>query len=146
MTAARPGALHAEQPAPVLERSPDPAGWSIDAAPRARLGLLFVLFTLPVMLVAARLVWLQVIIPDRFVAAWTQTRETFETIPASDGRIESIDGQVLAFDQPSYAIHVHYRWLEEPVDPAWLKAVPASCFRRTNVATRPSWKRPSRRF
>ncbi|MFN6122685.1 MAG: hypothetical protein ACK5CE_24010, partial [Actinomycetes bacterium] len=101
---------------------PTQSGWSIDAAPRARLVLLFVLFTLPVMLVAARLVWLQVIIPDRFVAAWTQTRETFETIPASDGRIESVDGQVLAFDQPSYAIHVHYRWLEEPVDPAWLKA------------------------
>lgn len=122
MTAARP--VHSMQNS--LHQSwkdpPTQSGWSIDAAPRARLVLLFVLFTLPVMLVAARLVWLQVIIPDRFVAAWTQTRETFETIPASDGRIESVDGQVLAFDQPSYAIHVHYRWLEEPVDPAWLKA------------------------
>lgn len=101
---------------------PTRPGWSIDAAPRARLGILFAAFALPVMLVAARLVWLQVIIPDRFLTAWTQTRETFESIPASDGRIVSVDGQILAFDQPRYSIKVHYRWLEAPVDPGWLKA------------------------
>jgi penicillin-binding protein 2 len=103
------------------DSAPQP-GWSIDAAPRARLVILFAVFAVPVLLVAMRLVWLQVVIPERFLAAWTETRETFESIPASDGRILAQDGTVLAFDQPSYSIAVHYRWLEEPVDPGWLKA------------------------
>ncbi|MFO1004912.1 MAG: penicillin-binding transpeptidase domain-containing protein [Planctomycetaceae bacterium] len=103
------------------EPTPDP-GWSIDAAPRARLWLVYVAFATPILLIALRLVWLQILIPDRFLAAWTRTTETFESIPATDGRILSSDGQVLAFDQPRYSIHVHYRWLEEPVNADWLKA------------------------
>lgn len=102
--------------------SPHQPNWSIDAAPKARLLLLYLIFTLPVLLIAVRLFWLQVVIPERFLAAWTQTRESFESIPTSDGQILSQDGQILAFDQPRYAIQVHYRWLEEPVNPGWLKA------------------------
>ena len=103
------------------EPTPDP-GWSIDAAPRARLWIVYAAFATPILLIALRLVWLQILIPDRFLAAWTKTTETFESIPANDGRILSSDGQVLAFDQPRYSIHVHYRWLEEPVNADWLKA------------------------
>lgn len=103
------------------EPTPDP-GWSIDAAPRARLWLVYAAFATPILLIALRLVWLQILIPDRFLAAWTRTTETFESIPATDGRILSSDGQVLAFDQPGYSIHVHYRWLEEPINADWLKA------------------------
>ena len=103
------------------EPTPDP-GWSIDAAPRARLWIVYAAFATPILLIALRLVWLQILIPDRFLAAWTKTTETFESIPATDGRILSSDGQVLAFDQPRYSIHVHYRWLEEPVNADWLKA------------------------
>lgn len=106
---------------PWNEPTPSP-GWSVDAAPRARLGMLFVLFLVPVLLIGLRLVWLQVVIPERFLAAWNKTTETFETLPATDGRILSSDGQVLAFDQPRYSIEVHYRWLEEPVNTDWLKA------------------------
>ena len=102
---------------------PPPApGWSVDAAPRARLGMLYVAFVIPVLLIGMRLVWLQVIIPERFLAAWTKTTESFETLPATEGRILSSDGQVLALDEPRYSIQVHYRWLEEPVNADWLKA------------------------
>lgn len=104
-------------------KSPPPEiGWSIDAAPRVRLGILFVVFALPLFAVAGRLVWLQVLIPERFQTAWTTTRESYESIPTDQGRILTRDGQVLAYDQPRYAIKVHYRWLEDPVDPVWLKA------------------------
>lgn len=103
------------------EPTPSP-GWSIDAAPRARLWLVYAAFATPILLIALRLIWLQLLIPDRFMAAWTKTTETSESIPATDGRILSSDGQVLAFDQPRYSIHVHYRWLEEPVNSDWLKA------------------------
>ncbi len=104
-------------------REPTPApGWSVDAASRARLGILYVVFLIPVLLIGLRLVWLQVIIPERFLAAWNKTTETFETLPATAGRILSSDGRVLAFDQPRYSIEVHYRWLEEPVNADWLKA------------------------
>ena len=106
---------------PLREPTPAP-GWSVDAAPRTRLGMLYVAFVIPVLLIGIRLVWLQVIIPERFLAAWNKTTESFETLPATDGRIMSSDGQVLAFDQPRYSIEVHYRWLEEPVNADWLKS------------------------
>ena len=101
---------------------PAASGWSVDAAPRARLGMLYVAFLIPVLLIGLRLVWLQVIIPERFIEVWTKTTESFETLPATEGRILSSDGQVLAFDQPRYSIQVHYRWLEDPVNADWLKA------------------------
>ena len=106
---------------PWNEPTPAP-GWSVDAAPRARLGMLYLAFVIPVLLIGMRLVWLQVLIPDRFIEVWNKTTESFETLPATDGRILSSDGQVLAFDQPRYSIQVHYRWLEEPVNADWLKA------------------------
>ena len=103
------------------ESTPEP-GWSVDSAPKARLWMLYGVFVLPVLLIALRLVWLQILIPDRFIGPWNKTTEAFETLPATDGRILSSDGQVLAFDQPRYTIQVHYRWLEEPVNADWLKA------------------------
>ena len=84
--------------------------------------MLYGAFVFPVLLIALRLVWLQILIPERFLAAWNKTTVSFESISATDGRILSSDGQVLAFDQPRYSIHVHYRWLEEPVNADWLKA------------------------
>ncbi len=106
---------------PWNEPTPAP-GWSVDAAPRARLGMLYLAFVIPVLLIGMRLVWLQVIIPERYLAAWNKTTESFETLPATDGRILSSDGQILAFDQPRYSMEVHFRWLEEPVNADWLKA------------------------
>lgn len=107
---------------PHWKDAPSPAGWSIDAAPRLRLALLFLAFAVPVCFTAGRLVWLQVMIPDRFLTTWIRTHESFESIPASDGRVLARDGEVLAFDQPLYSIRVHYRWIEEPPNAVWLKA------------------------
>ncbi|MFV0443859.1 MAG: penicillin-binding transpeptidase domain-containing protein, partial [Planctomycetaceae bacterium] len=73
-------------------------------------------------LVGGRVAWLQTTGRDRFTSLWDRETERLETIPARNGRILTADGQVLAFDQPRYAIAVHYRWLETPPDPDWLRS------------------------
>ncbi|RLS59306.1 MAG: hypothetical protein DWH91_00585 [Planctomycetota bacterium] len=103
------------------QTSTDPE-WSIDALPRMRLGLLLLVFLLPVLAVVGRLYWLQIAIADRYLMVWSQTTESFESLPAGDGRILSSDGQVLAYDEPYYEVHVHYRWLEDPINADWLTA------------------------
>ncbi|HEX6983880.1 MAG TPA: penicillin-binding transpeptidase domain-containing protein, partial [Planctomycetaceae bacterium] len=50
------------------------------------------------------------------------TRAVLETIPARDGRILSSDGQILAEDVETFSVLVHYRWLERPADPTWLRS------------------------
>lgn len=96
--------------------------WSVDSSPRARLACLFVIFLVPILAVCARLIWLQLIIPERFVSAWNKQTESLETLPARDGRILTADGQVLAVDQTRYSLSIHYRWIEEPMNRDWLKA------------------------
>ncbi len=104
---------------------PSPTGdeWSLDAAPTARLTVLFFLFATAFAVIVGRVAWLQLVAADRFLAVWDQPVETLEPIPARDGRILSADGQVLAFDSPRFDLLVHYRWLEEPADDAWLTAM-----------------------
>jgi len=103
--------------------SPSGEEWSLDAAPTDRLKVLFFLFAVAFAAIAGRVVWLQTLAADRFLAVWDQPVETFEPIPAREGRILSADGQVLAFDSPRFDLLVHYRWLEEPADDAWLTAM-----------------------
>src|SRR5262249_3353445 len=54
-------------------------------------------------------------------ADFERPMERFEPFPTHDGRILAADGEVLAEDRDVYGVKVHYRWLEEPPDPAWLK-------------------------
>jgi penicillin-binding protein 2 len=70
--------------------------------------------------VAGRVVHLQGIAADRFVFNWDDTSTVLEPIPASNGRIVSSDGVVLAFDRTRFDLSVHYRWLEDPPNPRWL--------------------------
>ena len=85
-----------------------------------RLLLLFAVIVAVVCGIGGRAIWLQTVGRDRFTTLWDRTNERTEPIPAHDGRILTADGQVLAYDQPRYSVVVHYRWLEEPADAAWL--------------------------
>lgn len=95
--------------------------WQTDQNPTLRLGILLTLITFPLIAVAGRVFWLQSEVRDRFISRYEQTYETRELIPAPDGRILSSDGQVLAHDEEFFNLEVHYRWLETPPDPDWLR-------------------------
>lgn len=71
--------------------------------------------------VLARVVSLELTYGDeqRAEAARPLERRTLE--PALRGRILAADGTVLAHDEACTALAVHYRWLEEPVNAAWLR-------------------------
>ncbi len=85
-----------------------------------RLIWLFVAFAVPLAVISARLVQLQCILADEYVAAFDTTTESVEPIPATDGRIYAGDSRVLAEDVERYNISVHYRWLEDPPNEHWL--------------------------
>ncbi len=109
---------------PFLEHSPrapdNPP--RLDGVPQLRLLVLFVAIALPVIAIGVRLVWLQVVIPHRFLAGWDRTFESAEPVATRDGRILTADGRILAEDEVRFDVAVHYRWLEEPPDQRWLKA------------------------
>lgn len=91
-----------------------------------RLAVLFACGCAALGAIGVRAAWLQTFGRERFTALWDRTVERIEQLPARDGRILTADGQVLAYDEPQYAIAVHYRWLEEPPDTAWLAMQAAS--------------------
>lgn len=95
-------------------------GGRLDDQPRFRLVILYGFFALPVCMVCARLVYLQAVIPDRYLTVWDETTETFEPISSRDGRILTADGMVLAYDEPQFDLTVHYGWIAEPSDPVWV--------------------------
>lgn len=99
--------------------------------PDARLGWLFVVMLAPLLVVAARLSLLQnPALAVQLAAAYDQPTISTEPIPGRDGRILSADGRVLAFDEQRFEIQMHYRWLEEPADEAWLRKQAASRLKR----------------
>jgi penicillin-binding protein 2 len=111
-----------------MHNRPDNARRWGSAASRApagsglRLALLFAAIAIPMLVIGARAAWLQTAGRERFTAIWDRETERFEPIPARTGRLLTADGQVLAFDEPRFAVAVHYRWLEDPPDVAWLKS------------------------
>ncbi len=96
------------------------AGQGTNTSPATRLFLLFGVCVLPLIVIVARLGQLQSQLQPDYVAPYLQVRHETESIPAREGRILAADGSVLADDLASYDVLVHYRWLEEPVDPKWL--------------------------
>ncbi|SFH56561.1 peptidoglycan D,D-transpeptidase FtsI family protein [Planctomicrobium piriforme] len=71
--------------------------------------------------IALRLVHVQAVIGERFIAPWRAPIVDLEQVPARDGRIVSRDGVVLAQDEVQYDIAVEYRWLQHPPDERWIK-------------------------
>ena len=104
---------------PALRWSLQPAGTTA-ARPASRLRGLTILFGVALACVAGRVAHLQGVKADQFLGSWDETTTLLEPIPASNGRIVSSDGVVLAFDRTRFDLSIHYRWLEEPPNPRWL--------------------------
>lgn len=96
--------------------------WGLDRHPAVRISILFGVILLAVLAIASRLAYVQGRLLDRYVAEFERTVERVEPIPSHDGRILAADGEVLAEDREIFGLKVHYRWLEEPPHPAWLKS------------------------
>lgn len=95
--------------------------WDMDENPELRLGVFYVALCLALIAVAGRLTYVQTFLTGDYALDFDKTTEKFESIPSRDARILTADGLVLAEDVEVFAVKVHYRWLEEPADPAWLK-------------------------
>ncbi len=112
------------QPTPMFDSGSTRDGGSafdVDAEPGVRLVWLFVAMTLPLLLVAGRLIHLQGFVAEGFAVETQREVESIEAIPARNGRIVASDGSVLAFDDERHQLLVHYRWLEEPPNENWLR-------------------------
>ena len=106
------------------------APWEIACAPDRRLRVVMWLFAIPLCVVFLRLVDVVADGPSWLVTSGP-VRSVLEPIPARDGRILSADGQVLAEDIETFSVLVHYRWIERPVDPTWLRGQALSGLSRT---------------
>ena len=95
--------------------------WDADRAPGLRLVLLWLGMIVPLVVVAARIVQLQVVLREDFASGFEQSYEVREEIPARDGRILAADGSVLAGEIEHYELQVHFRLVQEPADASWLR-------------------------
>lgn len=103
------------------ERAPAAPPWDWDAQPAGRLGWLYALMFLPLCGVALRVADLQFRLQPAFTAVFARAETRLEDMPTRDGRILAADGAVLADDVVGYDLLMHYRWLESPADPRWLR-------------------------
>ena len=85
-----------------------------------RLYAIGLLFLAAVILIAVRVYWVQTRLPGEYLAALQVTSSEDELLPARDGRILT-DSIVLASDVDVYIVEVHYRWLQNAIDPQWLR-------------------------
>lgn len=89
--------------------------------PALRLCLLFACVLLPLMVTITRLAYVQLSLTETYLHELERTTDRYEEMPTIVGRILSADGEVLAQDEELYQLSVHYRWLENPPNPTWLK-------------------------
>ena len=95
--------------------------WQVDRYPLVRLALLFAVIVCPLVVVGWRVGRLQMELAGVSASEFSRLTEQLEEIPCLAGRILTADGQIAAEDVPSLEVHVHYRWIEEPPDPRWVK-------------------------
>jgi penicillin-binding protein 2 len=99
----------------------DAGGVSLIDPPTAfRFYMLLVAFCGISVVVVGRVAWVQSQLQDRYLSALNTTSADYEVIPARDGRILSESSAVLAADVDQYSVQVHYRWLQDPADEAWV--------------------------
>ncbi|MCA9062171.1 MAG: hypothetical protein KDA96_03910 [Planctomycetaceae bacterium] len=60
-------------------------------------------------------------LPEQYLTALRATTTEYEFLPSRDGRIVT-NTVVLAADVDQYAVELHYRWLQHPVDETWLRS------------------------
>ncbi len=78
-------------------------------------------FAVLLTIVFGRLVHLEISQGAAFRAEAARPLRHEYLVPGVRGRILSAGGAVLACDRQSRALAVHYRWIEEPADPGWLR-------------------------
>ncbi len=109
------------QPLNSILHERDPGGVSLIDPPTAlRFHLLLIAFCAISVVVLCRIAWVQSQLQGRYLTALNTTTTDYEVIPARDGRILSESAAVLATDVDQYSVQVHYRWLQEPADEAWI--------------------------
>ncbi len=96
-----------------------PARTAVDS--RRRIRLCLVGFVLLLLIVFARAVQLEVTEGEAFRCRAAEPLVRRQGLPGVRGRILARDGTVLACDKKTLALAVHYRWLEEPPNPRWLR-------------------------
>lgn len=92
----------------------------IDPPAALRFRMLAIGFALPAIVVLLRIAWVQYELQGRYLKVLNETTTEYELIPARDGRILSDTSEVFATDVDQYAVEIHYRWLQDPVDESWL--------------------------
>ncbi|MEZ6058781.1 MAG: penicillin-binding transpeptidase domain-containing protein [Planctomycetaceae bacterium] len=86
----------------------------------SRFRFLATAFVAAAVVVLVRIGYVQSRLQQSYLQSLEITTTEYEVLPARDGRILT-DNDVLAADVDQYAVEVHYRWLQEPVDDAWLR-------------------------
>jgi penicillin-binding protein 2 len=92
---------------------------AVDSRRRIRLCLLG--FVVALLIVFSRAVQLEVTQGEAFRSQAAEPLVRRHSLPGVRGRILARDGTVLACDKKTLALAVHYRWLEEPANPRWLR-------------------------
>lgn len=90
--------------------------------PRGRIVWLALVIAAPLVVIALRFAQVQLTLGDEYSREFELTTVRFESIPSRDGRLLSVEGTVLAEDVDLYRLKVHYRWLEDPPEPGWLRS------------------------
>jgi penicillin-binding protein 2 len=91
--------------------------------PGLRLLGLALAMVFPLVAIGLRFAQVQLTLGDEYRGEFEQTFERWEPIPSRDGRLLAAEGTVLAEDVDLFRLKVHYRWLEEPADPGWLRSL-----------------------
>jgi len=89
---------------------------------RRRLRICLAAFAVLLLIVFSRVVQFEVTEGSAFRAEATRPLVREKHVPGVRGRILARDGTVLACDREVLAVAVHYRYLEQPPDPRWLRA------------------------
>src|SRR3712207_1097352 len=101
----------------------DRSGPVVAANPRRRVRLLLGGFALLLAVLLVRLIELEVAQGAAFRAEAAAPREVERRLAAPRGRILAGDGTVLAHDEEVTGLAIHYRYLEEPASPRWLRSL-----------------------
>ncbi len=89
--------------------------------PRGRLVWLAGAMLSALLLIGGRLAYVQCQLPEGLIDVFEETTDSWEELPARDGRILAADGVALADNEERFDLLVYYRWIEEPADKDWLR-------------------------
>jgi penicillin-binding protein 2 len=111
-----------------LRRSAEASSDGNDAmlADRRRLRWLFGMFVAMALTIYGRLIALEWQDGADYRAAAAEPVRRTRSVAVPRGKIVARDGTVLGYDQPMVDLALSYRWLEEPVNPRWLRALARS--------------------